>query len=72
MKGFLPAPAATLTGVSLVVGAGVLAAIGDIKRFSTPKKLAAYFGVMPSIKQSSDKEASHGRITKQCNSPARW
>ena len=62
----------SIPGVSLVVGAGVLAAIGDIKRFSSPKKLAAYFGVVPSTKQSGDKEASHGRITKQGNSHARW
>ncbi len=62
----------SIPGVSLIVGAGVLAAIGDIKRFASPKKLAAYFGVVPSTKQSGDKEASHGRITKQGNSHARW
>lgn len=62
----------TIPGVSLIVGGGILAAIGDIKRFPTPKKLAAYFGVVPSTKQSGDKEASHGRITKQGNSHARW
>jgi transposase len=62
----------SIPGVSLIVGVGVLAAIGDISRFATPKKLAAYFGVVPSTKQSGDKEASHGRITKQGNSHARW
>ena len=62
----------SIPGVSLIVGAGVLAAIGDISRFATPKKLAAYFGVVPSTKQSDDKEASHGRITKQGSSHARW
>jgi hypothetical protein len=61
----------SIPGVSLVVGAGVLAATGDIKRFSSPKKLAAYF-MVPSTKQFGDKEASHGRITKQGNSHARW
>jgi transposase len=62
----------TIPGVSLVVGAGVLAAIGDIRRFSSAKKLAAYFGVVPSTKQSGDKEARNGRITKQGRSEARW
>ena len=62
----------SIPGVSLIVGAGVLAAIGDITRFASPKKLAAYFGVVPSTKQSGDKEASHGRITKQGNAHARW
>lgn len=62
----------SIPGISLIVGGGVLAAIGDIKRFSTPKKLAAYFGVVPSTKQSGDQDARHGRITKQGNSHARW
>ena len=62
----------TIPGVSLVVGAGLLAAIGDISRFEVPKKLAAYFGVVPSTKQSGDLEARHGRITKQGRSDARW
>jgi transposase len=56
----------------MVVGAGVLAAIGDIKRFGSAKKLAAYFGVVPSTKQSGDKEAKNGRITKQGRAEARW
>lgn len=62
----------SIPGVSLIIGAGVLAAIGDIKRFASAKKLAAYFGVVPSTKQSGDKEASHGRITKQGSAHARW
>lgn len=62
----------SIPGVSLIVGAGVLAAIGNIKRFASPKKLAAYFGVVPSTKQSGDKEASHGRITKQGSAHGRW
>jgi transposase len=62
----------TIPGVSMVVGAGVLAAIGDIKRFASAKKLAAYFGVVPSTRQSGDREAKNGRITKQGRSEARW
>lgn len=61
----------SIPGVSLIVGAGVSAAIGDIKCFASPKKLTAYFGVVPSTKQSGDTEARHGRITKQGNSHAR-
>ena len=58
-------------GMSLVVGAGLLAAIGDINRFPSGKKLAAYFGVFPSTKQSGD-TSRNGRITKQGRSEARW
>src|SRR5262249_40248721 len=38
----------TIPGVSLVVGAGLLAAIGDISRFKSAKHLASYFGLVPS------------------------
>ncbi len=62
----------SITGVSLVVGAGLLAAIGDITRFSRPKQLASYFGLVPSTYQSGDTKARHGRITKTGRSDARW
>ena len=58
-------------GVNLVTGAGILSAIGDITRFPDKKKLAAYFGVVPSTKQSGD-SSRNGRITKQGRAEARW
>ncbi|MBS1809055.1 MAG: IS110 family transposase [Acidobacteria bacterium] len=62
----------SIPGVSLVVGAGLLAAIGDIKRFSYAKQLGSYFGLVPSTYQSGDTKARHGRITKTGRSDARW
>jgi len=47
-----------------IVALGLLAAIGDIHRFPTPGKLAAYFGLVPSPYQSGD-QCYHGRITKR-------
>jgi transposase len=61
----------SVTGINLVVGAGLMATIGDIKRFRDKKKLAAYFGVVPSTKQSGD-TSRNGRITKQGRAEARW
>lgn len=61
----------SITGVNLVVASGLLATIGDVTRFPTKKKLAAYFGVVPSVKQSGDTSRS-GRITKQGRAEARW
>lgn len=58
-------------GINLVTGAGILAAIGDISRFPDKKKLSAYFGVVPSTKQSGD-SSRNGRITKQGRAEARW
>ena len=61
----------SVPGINLVTGAGILAAIGDVTRFPDKKKLAAYFGVVPSTKQSGD-SSRNGRITKQGRAEARW
>jgi transposase len=61
----------SITGVNLVVAAGLMAAIGDVRRFADKKKLASYFGVVPSTRQSGD-TSRNGRITKQGRAEARW
>ncbi len=61
----------SITGVNLVVAAGLIATIGDITRFPDKKKLAAYLGVVPSTYQSGD-SSRNGRITKQGRAEARW
>jgi transposase len=61
----------TLPGIDVTVATGVAAAIGDIKRFSSPQKLVAYLGLNPSVYQSGEGPAQHGRITKQGRSHAR-
>ena len=55
-----------LCGISLITLYGLISSIGDIKRFSNPRKLCAYFGVNPSVEQSGQYEGStqlkrHGR-----------
>lgn len=37
----------TITGVNITVAAGLLAAIGDIRRFPSPQKLVSYVGLNP-------------------------
>jgi transposase len=61
----------TITGVNATVAMSVLAAIGDIHRFSSPEKLVSYFGLNPRVRQSGAKPAYHGRITKQGRAHAR-
>lgn len=61
----------TLPGVDVTVASGVAAAIGDIGRFSDPQKLVAYLGLNPSVRQSGEGPAYHGRITKQGRGQAR-
>lgn len=53
----------TIPGVGVTVAMGLLAAIGDIRRFPSPGQLASYFGLVPRISQSAGR-CHHGRITK--------
>ena len=61
----------TLPGIDVTVAASITAAIGDIRRFSDPQKLVAYLGLNPSVRQSGEGPAYHGRITKQGRGHAR-
>lgn len=61
----------TIGGINAVVAVSLLAAIGDVGRFSSPGKLVSYFGLNPSVRQSGDRPARHGRITKQGRAHAR-
>jgi len=61
----------TLPGVDLIVAEGLVAAIGDIKRFSSADRLASYLGLCPRTKQSAN-TCHHGPITKAGNTMARW
>ena len=61
----------TIPGIDMVVAVGLMAAIGRIERFDSPDKLVAYIGLNPSVHQSGDGPAHHGRITKRGRSNAR-
>ena len=61
----------TITGVNLTVATGVMAAIGDIRRFDDPGKLVSYFGLNPRVRQSGLSATYHGRISKVGRSHAR-
>jgi transposase len=42
----------TITGVNVIVAAGLVAAIGDIRHFSSPQKPVSYVGLNPRVRQS--------------------
>lgn len=54
----------TVTGINLTIAVGLIAAIGDVSRFSNSEKLVSYFGLNPRVRQSGDGRAYHGRISK--------
>jgi transposase len=49
-----------LCGIRTICAFALVAAAGDIKRFPTPKKFAAYLGIVPSVKQSGDNKRYGG------------
>ncbi|BDQ44893.1 IS110 family transposase [Enterococcus faecalis] len=52
-------------GVGDVLGAVILGEIGDISRFPEPKKLVAFVGVDPSVKQSGEFTGTQNKISKR-------
>jgi len=55
-----------LCGINLITLYGVVAAVGDVRRFTQSKKLVAYLGLNPSVSQSGNFQGSgalkrHGR-----------
>ena len=59
-----------LRGVSLITAMTVLAELGDISRFDSPRQLMAYLGLVPS-EHSSGASRRQGAITKSGNAHVR-
>lgn len=61
----------TVPGVNVQTAATFMAAIGNIERFASPRKLVSYLGLDPRVHQSGNGPARHGRISKAGASEAR-
>lgn len=61
----------SMPGVGEYSAAMILAEIGDIHRFSGPKQLCSFAGLVPSTR-SSDMRVHQGRITKEGSPWLRW
>lgn len=78
MEGLLPtwsmapvvAALQAMRGVALVVAVTIVAEVGDFRRFSNPRQLMAYLGLVPS-EHSSGSTVRRGGITKAGNALAR-
>jgi transposase len=62
----------TVPGVNVICAQTFLAAVGDIRRFPTSRKLVGYLGLDPRVYQSGSTPAKGGRISKQGSPQARW
>jgi transposase len=59
-----------MRGIALINAVVLVAEVGDFTRFSSPRQLMAYFGLVPG-EQSSGETIRHAGITKTGNSHAR-
>ena len=62
----------TVPGVNVIGAASFIAAVGHANRFLTSRKLVAYLGLDPRVKQSGEAPARSGRISKRGSASARW
>lgn len=54
----------SMPGVGTIIALTILAEVGDIERFNSPKALCSWAGLTPKV-HSSDKVVHHGHITKE-------
>ncbi|MDY4969445.1 MAG: IS110 family transposase [Lachnospiraceae bacterium] len=62
----------TIPGIGAVNGGMILGEIGDIHRFSEPKKLLAFAGLDPSVHQSGNFQAQRTRMSKRGSKVLRY
>jgi hypothetical protein len=61
----------TIPGIGVGTAVTLMAAIGTISRFDSPRKLVAYLGLDPRVRQSGEEAPRHGRISRRGNAQAR-
>jgi transposase len=60
-----------LRGINLMAAVIIAAELGDLNRFTNPRQLMAYLGLVPS-EYSTGESRKRGRITRTGNAHARW
>jgi transposase len=61
----------TIPGIGPILGAVLVAEIGDVHRFTSAHKLTCWAGMTP-LHRESDTKLRRGRITKQGSRLVRW
>jgi len=61
----IPQTLTTIPGIGLTIAASLVAEIGDISRFDSPDKLAAFAGIDPTVKQSGQFTGDKVRMSKR-------
>jgi transposase len=61
----------TIPGIGAVTALALVAVIGDAKRFPGPRQLVGYLGLDPRVRQSGERAARHGHISRAGQAHAR-
>jgi transposase len=61
----------TIPGVGAVTALSLVAVVGEVSRFPTATQLVGYLGLDPRVRQSGDRPARHGHISRAGQSHAR-
>jgi transposase len=61
----------TIPGVGAITALALVAVIGDATRFPSPRHLVGYLGLDPRVRQSGEKAARHGHISRAGQAHAR-
>lgn len=61
----------TIPGVGAITALAMVAVIGDVTRFPGPRQLVGYLGLDPRVRQSGEKAARHGHISRAGQAHAR-
>jgi transposase len=61
----------TIPGVGAITALSMLAVVGDIHRFPSARHLVGYLGLDPRVRQSGERKARHGHISREGQAHAR-
>jgi transposase len=61
----------TIPGVGSITALSIIGVIGDVERFASPRHLVGYLGLDPRVRQSGERKARHGHISREGQAHAR-
>jgi hypothetical protein len=61
----------TIPGIGAITALALVAVIGDVTRFPSPRHLVGYLGLDPRVRQSGERAARHGHISRAGQAHAR-
>jgi transposase len=61
----------TIPGVGSITALSIVGVIGEVGRFPTPRHLVGYLGLDPRVRQSGERKARHGHISREGQAHAR-